>query len=351
MNKKLLVMLLLVGSFTLVFYAWRTWREKNTGTLNEDSKNFAYADTAAITRIFIANKAGKKAELTRAEGGQWLVSGKYPARMELIVSVLKCLKYLEVKHPVSEKATPYVIKDLATQAIKVEFYSGDQPVRFFYVGGETQDHTGTYMLLVNHETGENYEKPYVMGLPGFEGYLTPRFVLNENDWRDSKCIDFTPPQLREVRLEVAGFPDSSFAIQIQNTTSFSLHNLNGSPVAFTPDKNSLKQYIAYLQHIHYERLLDIQGDQVVDSVRKTIPFVTLSIMDTQNKTHRYSFFHKKIGEGQKNKYGIDVPYDPDRLYLEFNDRTQFALIQYYVFGKLLQTRSYFLPKIPSKKAA
>ena len=168
MKKKLILLLLLFGSVALAFYAWRKWNVKNTGTLNEDSKNFSFADTAKVSRIFIANKAGQKAELTRIDEGKWLVNGKYPARIDLIVSILKCLKYLEVKHPVSEKATPYVIKDLATQAIKVEFYSGDNPLRFFYVGGETQDHTGTYMLLVNHETGENYDKPYVMGLPGFE---------------------------------------------------------------------------------------------------------------------------------------------------------------------------------------
>lgn len=348
MKKKIILLVLLVSSSFLAFYAWQMWKTKNTGTLDEDGKNFAFADTALISKITISNKAGKRAEITRNSQSEWLINGKYPARKDLVVSLLKCLKYVEVKHPVSEKARPFVIKDLATQAIKAEFFAGDDAVRVFYVGGETQDHTGTYMLLVNPENGENYPQPFVMGLPGFEGYLTPRFVLNENEWRDSKCLDFTPPVLREVKLEVAGYPDSSFVIRLQNASAFSLVDLSGKPVSFSPDNNSMKQYIAYLQNLHYERLFDLEGDRVVDSVRKSIPFVVLSITDNQNKTHRYSFFHKKIGEGQKNKYGlVDVKYDPDRLYLEFNDKTQFALIQYYVFGKLLQTRTYFAPKSSS----
>lgn len=343
MKKNIQIILLILIAAGLSLFAWKKFTKAETGTLDEESKNFSYADTAAVSRIFIANKAGKKVDLVRNDKGEWIVNEKFPARKDLVISILKCLKYLEVKHPVGEKSRPHVIKDLASGGIKAEFYKGDEPVRMFYVGGETQDHTGTYMLLVNHETGENYDIPYVMGLPGFEGYLTPRFVTNEREFKDTKCLDFTPPQINEVKFEITGKPDSSFMIRLIDTKTFELLDPRGKKQNFTPDVDAIKQYLAYLQNVHYEKLLDPSTDPIADSIRHTIPFASLTINDKKGKQHEYLFYHKKIGEGQKQKYGMEGPYDPDRFYLEFNDRTEFALAQFYVFGKLLQSKSYFMP--------
>jgi hypothetical protein len=32
-------------------------------------------------------------------------------------------------------------------------------------------------------------KPYVIHLPGFEGSLSSRFILNENEWRDKMIVE------------------------------------------------------------------------------------------------------------------------------------------------------------------
>ena len=343
MKKKLGVAFLVLLVAALAIYAWRKFQKTQTGTLAEESQQFKYEDTASVTRIFIADKSGRKAELTRGEKNQWIINGKYPARPDAVTSILKCLLRLEVKSTIGDKRRPFVLKDLAAHGIKAEFYAGDNPVRMFYVGGETQDHTGTYMLLVDHNSGENFEQPYVMELPGFEGYLTPRFMVSEKEWRDTKCLDFIPPQINEVRFEITGKPDSSFMIRLLDTKNFQLLSADAKPLnQVKADLNSIKQYLAYLQNLHYEKLLD--NDKVVDSVRNSIPFATLSINDKKGKQHQYLFFHKRISRGQREKYGIDSPYDPDRLYLEFDDRSQFALAQFYVFGKLLQTRSYFIQR-------
>ncbi|MFN6037216.1 MAG: DUF4340 domain-containing protein [Bacteroidota bacterium] len=342
MKKKIYVIVMILLVAGLGIYAWKKFEITQTGTLSVDNQKFKFEDTASITKIFIADKSGKKAELTRGEKNQWLVNGKYPARPDAITSLLKCLLRLEVKTTIGEIRRPHVLKDLAAHGIKAEFYSGDDPVRIFYVGGETQDHTGTYMLLADHKTGENYDQPYVMEIPGFEGYLTPRFMVNEKDWRDTKCLDFIPPQINEVKLEITGNPDSSFLIRLHDTKNFQLMTSDAKKINANVDINSIKQYLAYLQNLHYEKLLD--NDKVVDSVRNSIPFATLSINDKKGKQHQYLFFHKQISKGQKEKYGIDAAYDPDRFYMEFDDRSQFALAQFYVFGKLLQTRSYFIKR-------
>jgi hypothetical protein len=343
------ILLLVVVAAVLAVAAVVIFKGNPRDTLDKDSRDFTYADTGAVTKIFMADKVGNKVSLERNEKGIWMVNNKFPARRDGIILILKTLKYVEVKYPVSEKARKTVVKDLATGAIKVEFYKGNDPVKIFYVGGETQDHTGTYMLLSNHKTGENFEAPYVMGLPGFEGYLTPRFSTKENEWRDTKCMDFTPPQISNVKMEITGKPDSSFMIKVIDTKNLQLCDIKGNPVKYPHDPAAVKQFVAYLQNIHYEKLLTGEMDSVTTAVRNGIPFATLTIVEKSGKPNVYSFFYKAIVPGQAEKYGITSDYDPDRLFLEYNDRKDFAIIQWYVFGKILQTKDYFIPKPTVKK--
>jgi hypothetical protein len=46
---------------------------------------------------------------------------------------------------------------------------------------------------------------------------------------------------------------------------------------------------------------------------------------------------------------VKFAYDPDRFYLNFDGNRQWALSQYYVFGKLCINSSYFLPENSVKK--
>jgi hypothetical protein len=64
---------------------------------------------------------------------------------------------------------------MASKSTKIEIYSKGEKVKQYYVGHATQDNTGTYMLLTNTETDENYEEPFVTHIPGFEGFIYSLF--------------------------------------------------------------------------------------------------------------------------------------------------------------------------------
>jgi hypothetical protein len=49
------------------------------------------------------------------------------------------------------------------------------------------------------------------------------------------------------------------------------------------------------------------------------------------------------------EHGVTYSNDPDRLYLRFANDKEWALIQYFVFGKLLVTPPYFAPATSVKK--
>ena len=122
---------------------------------------------------------------------------------------------------------------------------------------------------------------------------------------------------------------------------FGLKTKKGN-VPFEEDK--MKQYIAYFQNVNCEVVLD-KTDPLVDSLSKSgIPFATLTITDRNNGTNVCEFYHKHAIKEKNEEYGVNYTYDPDRLFVKYNNGKDYGVAQFYVFGKILQTCQYFLPR-------
>ncbi|PBQ31213.1 hypothetical protein CNR22_05345 [Sphingobacteriaceae bacterium] len=336
------ILLLLAGVSIYIYKA-----KSKPGTLDEESRNFKYRDTAAITRIFLADKDGHKSDLKRTKTG-WVVNDKYNCRGDAILNLLEVIKLVEVKNPVPKTMRESTLKYMAAQAIKVEIYTGDERVRQYYVGHETDDSEGSYMLLSDPENGENYKDPYVCFIAGFKGFLMPRYIVNENEWRDRLVLNYTPPEMKQISFQNYEAPaDSSFVIDLINANTFSLKNGKGQQLTY--DDARMRQYLVYLQNISYEVLLTNKSKKLQDSLMTVKPFSSLTITTKDNKVEKYNFFRKQYTNEDNPEHGVTYYYDPDRLFLSFNNDGEWALIQYFVFGKLFVTSNYFSAQSSVKK--
>jgi len=344
-SSSLIIILILLVLAGLSLYIFKS--KSNLSTVDEDSRNFRFKDTASITRIFIADKDGNKADLKRTKTG-WVVNEKYNCRSEAILNLLEVIKLVEVKMPVPKTKRELTLKYMAAQALKVEIYSGDELVRQYYVGHETEDAEGSYMLLTDLENGKNYKDPYVCFIPGFKGYLLPRFITNENEWRDRLVMNYIPPELKQISVRNFEAPlDSSFTIDLITANLFKLKNGSGKELAF--DNEKMRQYLVYLQNISYEVLLTGKNKKLQDSLLNVKPFSTITITTTNSKTEKYNFYRKQFLGDINPEHGVTYNFDPDRLYLSFSNDKEWALIQYFVFGKLLITSNYFSARSSVKK--
>ncbi len=316
---------------------------KNKGkssTIDKEASDFGLKDTASVDKIFLANKEGQSVLLERKPDG-WIVNGKYHARPDAIEMLLYTIRMVEVKSPVSKSGRETVIKLMAGKSMKAEVYSKGKKVKQYYIGHPTQDHTGTYMLMTDPETGENYNEPFITHIPGFNGYLSTRFFVEEADWRDRLMINYRAPQIKQIKLDLHEIPDSSFVLDLFSMQRFGLKNGKGQQLPFSEEK--LKQYVAYFQNVNCEYLLE-KTDPIYDSVAKSaIPFATLTLTDRDNKLNITHFYHKQPIASKNEQYGVDYKFDPDRLFVRYNNDKDYGVAQYYVFGKILQTYRYFLP--------
>jgi hypothetical protein len=327
------------------FFVYRS--KSKPGSVEDEARNFSFKDTAAITKIFIADKEGQQSLLERTKNG-WVVNGKYNCRTDAILNLMEVIKLVEVKMPVPKAAKEHVLKFMSYTAVKVEIYAGDELVKQYYVGHETEDAEGSYMVLTNLETGKNYDEPYACFIPGFVGFLQPRYIANENEWRDRLVLNYIPPKMREVKVQHNDMPaDSSFNIVLLNANSFKLMDQKGAPIAF--DEAKLRQYLVYYQNISYEALITGKNKKLQDSLSAQKPFCVISVSTTDFKTDEFRFYRKQFAGDINPEHGVKYEYDPDRLYMSFNNGKEWALVQYFVFGKLLVTRNYFFPASTVKK--
>lgn len=334
----ILILAILIALSGISIYIYKT--KGTTSTLDKEASDFKYKDTAAIDKIFLADKDGKQVLVERKKEG-WVLDGKFHVRPDVIELLLYTIYSVEVKSPVSKKSKESVIKFMAAKSTKIEVYSKGQKVKQYYIGNNTQDHTGTFMLLTNIETGENYEEPFITHIPGFDGFLTTRYNTNEIEWRDRLLINYRPPQIQQIKLDLHEIPDSSFIIDLFSMQRFGLKTNKGNQPF---EESKLKQYIAYFQNVNCEIVLD-KKNPLVDSLSKSaIPFATLTITDRNNGTNICEFFHKYSNAAKNEEYKKNYTYDPDELYVRYNGGKDYGIAQFYVFGKILQTYTYFLPR-------
>lgn len=325
----IVILLLLASAYFLIF-------KSGFSTIGEKDNEFAVKDTGSITKIFIANKNNQSVTLTRVSKGQWKVNDHYFVRPDCINTLLYTINMVTVKNIIPQASWYTVIKNLSAVAIKVEIYEGDDRMKVYYVGQETADELGTYMLMANSRTEENYKQPYVTYIPGFDGYLTSRYFIKEEDWRDRSIFQYYPYDLKSIAVEYPG-ADTSFRITIAGKNRFMIDNPHTNQRAGAFDTMSVKQYLTYYQNVCWEVTApNTRKDSIINSP----PCAVIRVEDVKGKVTTLKLFHRRASENQKNKYGIDYKYDPDRMFALINDK-DFVLVQFFVFGKILPSATYF----------
>ncbi len=333
-NRNVLVIALclaLISAF-LVF-------QNKKGTIKEELKDFAVNDTAAITKIFLANKKNNSVLLERKEKFSWMVNGKYQVEPGIMKVLLSTIKSLSVKTRVAKAGYNGVIKDLATEGIKCEIYQHDEktPMKVYYVGGSTADVLGTFMLL------ENSSLPFVMELPGFQGYLTPRYSPFEQDWRDRVIFSYKPEEIKNITINYFQQPEKSFSIE-HSANRFNISSLVLKQTIQHIDSVGLINYLSFFNYLCFESLDKEYTHEQVDSLKTTTPINTITITDVNGISKSITTYPKPLtmrSLAQSDSLGNPLKYDLDRLYAFTDGGKEFVVIQYYVFGKIFRQFSDF----------
>ena len=335
-NKLVLVIFLIFIIIASVVYL----NANKKGTIKKELSDFALKDTSLVTKIFMVDKKNVQVLLTK-EDGYWKVNNKYVARQDAVGLLLETIASVEVKSPVSKKALNNVIKRLATKSVKVEIYQGENLVKTYYVGESTADQGGTYMILNNSSI------PYITHKPGFVGYLSTRYFVDESLWRDNAIFLYSFKNIASISVNLQYEPDKAYTIYNDGKNVFRIQDITKKEISgFNP--SIVKEFIASFKKVKCESYVnEFFSSARLDSLLKTKPLATISVTNNKGETNSIKLYKRPNFAGSLDDNGKPIEFDPDAMYGILKDNKQVVVCQYFVFDPLMKKIGDFFQKTPS----
>ncbi|MBK7871403.1 MAG: DUF4340 domain-containing protein [Saprospiraceae bacterium] len=333
--KKTLILLISFALFGSVTAWYLLTQQDDKTTLLAKDQRFSIEDSENIYKIFIASKKGEKTTLERKEN-YWLYNGEYKARPNAIENLLDAITRVQVKYKPPTAAVDNMVKDLATNGLKVELYNNNNKLlKTYYVGGSTADERGTYMIM------EGSNQPYVTYIPSWEGNIRFRYNLTGEDWRDKTIFTYKQDDIQSVSIEYPKQRNQSFRLE-RSGNGFEIKPFyETTPIVNQPiSEGKVEAFLEGFKSLGAEAFENENPRR--DSILKLMPFsiIKISSKDGDSTTVRL--------------FPIIPEYDPavtrlpnadavERYFLDWNGQ-DFMLIQHRVFSKILWGYDFFFEK-------
>ena len=329
-NRNYIIVVVILLAIAAYFYF-----NNPSGTIKPELRDFAIEDTSSITKVFMVNK-NNKSILLEKEGSIWYVNGEFIARKDAVDLILKTFKRIDIKSPVPKAQFDNVVKRLAATNTKVEVYTDDdQPSKVIFIGGPTQDQRGTYMMIENSST------PFITHIPGFSGYLSSRFFLEEDLWRDQVIFRYGYNMIKSVQLEDIRKGENSFKLTNNGDNKYELLNLSQDKYMSDFDTIKVKYYLALYKKLSFERIANELDSVRIDSITATDPIYKITLEDTNNKITSIETYLRPSTLNIANE-DRDKRFDIERMYARINNSEELVIIQYYSFDPLFMDIDFFM---------
>jgi hypothetical protein len=219
----------------------------------------------------------------------------------------------------------------------LKLFSREKLTTTYFVGRETQDMMASFM----YRKGDDV--PYIIHIPGFRGFLTPRFVTDPMKWRSHSIVDLNVKQIERVELEIPEMADESFAIQREGE-GFYMEMLQNHQRVNGFDTARVAQMLSSFTYLNFDEFAAIVPNSFADSCVRGEPRTILRITDTdghRSELRTYIKYNNPDDVKAMPDPKMYETFDLNRLYAILNQRDT-VLIQYYSFDNILQPASYFL---------
>jgi hypothetical protein len=338
-NLILFAFLAILGSFSAWYLA--TKNDNDTSMEGYDF-NFAVKDTANIGKIFIADRQGKTATLTRVSPNEWQINGKYTAKPTAINNLLDVVGRIELKYRLPRNSLKTVVQEMASTSRLVQVFDKNGKImRSYYVGGVDMDGFGTYLML------EGANEPYATHIPNFEGSPAVRYFTEEMDWRTRWIFFNSVEDIQEVTIDYPLQKSKSFRVK-RDGSPFSVEPLYPvTPRSPLPANKGLVE--AFLIGF---RALGAEGFENTfekrDSVQAVTPFAVVSVTDRKGKTKTVRL-HPITTKDFDNATKTDGKGQAliERYFAETSDG-DLMLIQHIVFQKIFWAYEGFFGQVKSR---
>jgi hypothetical protein len=192
---------------------------------------------------------------------------------------------------------------------------------------------------------EGSDVPFVVQIPGFNGYLTVRYNTFLNEWRERIVFNYKVNDIAKVYVEYPNNRDESFIAISSGNNKFELANIDGTKVNEPFDTIMLKEYISKCKFIGFESY--ISNEFMAHKLDSLLKEPILSKFTIENKTgekQTLKTYYRQNINGSCDDNGKLYDFDIDNLYGIINTDKDVVLLQFYIIDPISFKKSDFLIK-------
>ena len=215
---------------------------RNRLPFGKDNSSFAVEQGKEITRIEFSDPHSKL--VLEQNGDKWLINGRSEVRKNGILFIMRVLREIKIKSPVSPELFNSEITDRGIEPVKMRVYEKRKLIRTLIVYKTSSNSYGNIMKI------KERSKPFIVYMPGYDGDIGSAFTLNELFWQPYTVFNLLPSEIASVSFENISDTSSSFSITCENH-DFTL--LSGSKPVAGWDSALVKRYLSYFAWIPFEK--------------------------------------------------------------------------------------------------
>jgi hypothetical protein len=312
------ILFIIIGVVVLFFLL------KGRSPFGKGNTSFAVRPGTEVTTIDFF-EGDKKLSLQKS-GVTWMVNKTSEARESAIKFILRTLKEIKIKSPVSSEIFRDEIISKKIIPVKVNVYERRKLVKSFFVYKTGSNIYGNIMKL------KVSSKPFIVYIPGYEDNIGTYFSLNDLFWKPYSICNLLPSEIASVEFNNFNETDASF--KISNTKNvFSLSDLNGKLSGW--DTLKVKRYITYFISIPFETwAFDLSQDDK-KQIESQPPLYRLIITRTGGGNTGLTIWEKW------NMNNDIRQRDTDRVWARMDGVGDIMIIRYFDIDPILKKKSYF----------
>lgn len=312
-------------------------------------QNYHIEEPKSITKVIIDDKDGNHLELIKETDSIWKANNS-PANMKVVDMLLSTLQDMRIREPIAQAARNNIVKQLAASGKTVKIYQDaysinlgfiklfkkEKLTKTIYVGSETQDNMGTYMMLKGEDS------PCIIYIPRLKGYLSTRFSALEDFWKSHAVFKYNKGEIASLKVEIPNQKNESFSLT-QKGDGFDFTLLESGQKLQAFDTLKVKALLSSCFELNYESVAKNISKLEQDTIFGKAPAFVVTIKDSKGKENTlktYSKLHDptSISENDDDFYRI---FDVNRCYALHSENKDTLIMQFFTLDNLLKPASYY----------
>lgn len=283
--RNLIILLGLIGVGAVAYFGFIF--EKDGTSLHPAEINFSISDTAAIQSItmtrVVKGEEKQQISLERQANSTWMLNDQYPAFTPRLRNLLKALHVMQVQKVLPDpglKSGKRLINVMHTR-VEVRLKGGGR--KTYLVGTQTKDATGTLMQLADAET------PFVVEIPGLQGYLNTYFPMGFDLWRENLLFQGQQDFITRISIQYASNPASGFVLQRGDLPD----EWAVAGVEVAPSPEALQAYLfQYKGPVYAESFAAQRFPDVLERLKAQTPDITMELRYEDGPARRFFLFYR-----------------------------------------------------------